>query len=55
MQRSLPASTTIVIDANPFYLALSTELNVDFGSADRYLVNAARQAGIARAHWIGEN
>jgi predicted nucleic acid-binding protein len=38
-----------------FYLALADELGVDFWTADQRLANAARQAGISGAHWIGES
>jgi len=37
-----------------FYLALASRLQADFWSADRRLVNAARQAGLRWAHWVGE-
>jgi predicted nucleic acid-binding protein len=38
-----------------FYLALAEELDTEFWSADQRLVNSARQAGMTRAHWIGES
>jgi len=37
-----------------FYLALASRLQADFWTTDRRLVNAARQAGVAWTHWIGE-
>ena len=38
-----------------FYLALADQLGAEFWSADQRLVNGARQAGMSRAHWIGEH
>ncbi|HUS15296.1 MAG TPA: type II toxin-antitoxin system VapC family toxin [Chloroflexia bacterium] len=38
-----------------FYLAVADELNAEFWTADRRLVNGARQAGMARVHWIGDS
>ncbi len=38
-----------------FYLAMAEELGAEFWSADRRLVNAVRQLGVAWAHWVGEN
>jgi predicted nucleic acid-binding protein len=37
-----------------FYLALAERMGVEFWTADRRLANAARQAGVNWAHWIGE-
>ncbi|MBI3973153.1 MAG: type II toxin-antitoxin system VapC family toxin [Chloroflexi bacterium] len=37
-----------------FYLALAQELGAPFWTADRRLVNGARQAGVSWVHWIGE-
>jgi predicted nucleic acid-binding protein len=37
-----------------FYLALAEELGAEFWTADRRLANAAEQAGVTWAHWIGE-
>jgi predicted nucleic acid-binding protein len=37
-----------------FYLALAEELGAAFWTADRRLANAAQQAGVTWAHWIGE-
>lgn len=37
-----------------FYLALADSLGAEFWTADRRLVNAARQAGMTTAHWVGE-
>lgn len=37
-----------------FYLAPTSRLPADFWTTDQRLVNAARQAGIRRAHWVGE-
>ena len=36
------------------YLALAEQEGVKLWTADRRLVNSARQAGVAWAHWIGE-
>jgi predicted nucleic acid-binding protein len=38
-----------------FYLALADQLGAEFWSADQRLVNGARQAGMSRAHWVGES
>ena len=37
-----------------FYLALADHLGAEFWTADRRLANAARQAGMTTAHWVGE-
>jgi len=37
------------------YLALAEQLKAELWTADRRLVNGARQAGAAWVHWIGEN
>jgi predicted nucleic acid-binding protein len=37
-----------------FYLALASRLQADFWSADRRLINSARQTGVRWAHWVGE-
>ncbi len=36
------------------YLALAEQLNAEFWTADKRLVNAAHTAGADWAHWIGE-
>jgi predicted nucleic acid-binding protein len=38
-----------------FYMALANTLGVEFWTADRRLVNGARQAGVSWVRWIGEN
>jgi predicted nucleic acid-binding protein len=38
-----------------FYLALANSLGAEFWTADRRLVNGAKQAGISWVRWIGEN
>ena len=37
------------------YLALAEQQQAAFWTADRRLVNGARQAGVAWVHWIGES
>jgi predicted nucleic acid-binding protein len=44
---------TVATDAQ--YLALAEQLGVGFWTADRRLVNGARQVGASWVHWIGEN
>jgi len=55
-QRALEWAETIqhsrIYDA--IYLALAEQLNAEFWSADKRLVNAAHTAGADWAHWIGE-
>lgn len=38
-----------------FYLALADQLGAEFWTADRRLVNGAKQSGISWVRWIGEN
>jgi predicted nucleic acid-binding protein len=38
-----------------FYLALADALGAEFWTADRRLVNGAKQAGVSWVRWIGEN
>ncbi|MFZ5818543.1 MAG: type II toxin-antitoxin system VapC family toxin [Chloroflexota bacterium] len=55
-QRALDWAETIqhsrIYDA--IYLALAEQLNAEFWTADRRLINAAHTAGADWAHWIGE-
>ena len=37
-----------------FYLALAEQLGMTLWTADRRLVNGARQAGVEWVHWVGE-
>lgn len=37
-----------------FYLALAEERGAEFWTADKRLVNGAKQQGFAQIHWIGE-
>ncbi|MFN3741214.1 MAG: type II toxin-antitoxin system VapC family toxin [Anaerolineales bacterium] len=36
------------------YVAVATQLNAEFWSADRRLISALREQGAGWAHWIGE-
>ncbi|HEY83643.1 MAG TPA: type II toxin-antitoxin system VapC family toxin [Chloroflexi bacterium] len=36
------------------YVALAEHLQAELWTADKRLVNGAKQAGIRRAHWVGE-
>ena len=37
-----------------FFLALAEKLDAEFWTADRRLVNGARQVGVEWVHWVGE-